>query len=105
LLYIKDRKIENLEERISNTRDNLDKLINSKMYEKGNQLIYELDLVNRQLRLFKDNIFAMERELRSNIRAEFAETLRKNMRDLDTSVNRFKDFKNDVTTKVKADLA
>jgi len=75
------------------------------MYEKGNQLIYELDLVNRQLRLFKDNIFAMERELRSNIRAEFAETLRKNMRDLDTSVNKFKDFKNDVTTKVKADLA
>ncbi|CDW83349.1 UNKNOWN [Stylonychia lemnae] len=105
LLYVKDRKIENLEERISNTRDNLDKLINSKMYEKGNQLIYELDLVNRQLRLFKDNIFAMERELRSNIRAEFAETLRRNMRDLDTSVNRFKDFKNDVTTKVKADLA
>ena len=105
LLYIKDRKIENLEERINNTRDNLDKLINSKMYEKGNQLIYELDLVNRQLRLFKDNIFAMERELRSNIRAEFAETLRKNMRDLDTSVNKFKDFKNDVTTKVKADLA
>lgn len=36
LLYVKDRKIENLEERINNTRDNLDKLINSKMYEKGN---------------------------------------------------------------------
>lgn len=36
LLYIKDRQIENLEERINNTRENLDKLINSKMYEKGN---------------------------------------------------------------------
>lgn len=36
LLYVKDRKIDNLEERINNTRDNLDKLINSKMYEKGN---------------------------------------------------------------------
>ena len=93
LIYIKDRKVENLESRIENTRENLDKLINSKMYEKGNQLIYELDSVNRQLRLFKDNIFAMEKELRSNIRAEFAETLRRNMRDLDTSINRFKDFK------------
>ena len=105
LIYMKDRKVENLESRIENTRENLDKLINSKMYEKGNQLIYELDSVNRQLRLFKDNIFAMEKELRSNIRAEFAETLRRNMRDLDTSINRFKDFKQDVTTKVKADLA
>lgn len=43
------------------------------MYEKGNQLIYELDCVNRQLRLFKDNVFAMEKELRSSIRAEFAD--------------------------------
>lgn len=36
LLYVKDRKIESLEFRMSNTRENLDKLINSKMYEKGN---------------------------------------------------------------------
>jgi hypothetical protein len=36
LLYEKDRTIENMEERIKNTRENLDKLTNSKMYEKGN---------------------------------------------------------------------
>jgi hypothetical protein len=57
------------------------------------------------LRLFKDNVFDLEKELRSNIRAEFADTLRKNMRDIDTTKNKFKDFKDDVTTKVKADLA
>lgn len=83
----------------------MDKLINSKMYEKGNQLIYELDLVNRQLRLFKDNLYAMERELKSSIRAEFADNLRRNMHDLDAAAKRFKEFKNDVTIKVKADLA
>ena len=75
------------------------------MYEKGNQLIYELDCVNRQLRLFKDNVFALERELRSSIRAEFAETLRKNVCDIEISRKKFKDFKNDITSKVKADLA
>lgn len=75
------------------------------MYEKGNQLIYELDLVNRQLRLFKDHLFSMEKELRENIRSEFADTLRRNMQELDTHINKFKDFKADVTTKVKADLA
>ncbi len=47
LLYVKDRQIENLQGRISQTQENLDKLINSKMYEKGNSLIYELDNVNR----------------------------------------------------------
>lgn len=41
------------------------------MYEKGNQLIYELDSVNRQLRLFKDNVFIMEKELHSKIKSEF----------------------------------
>jgi len=71
LLYSKDRKIENLEFRISKTQENLDKLINSKMYEKGNHLIYELDNVNRQLRLFKDNVHIMEKELNSKIRKEF----------------------------------
>ena len=94
-----------MELRIDNTRENLDKIINSKMYQKGNDLIYELDHVNRQLRLFKDNIYALERELRSNIRSEFADTLRKQLREIDTTKKRFKDFKADVTTKVKAELA
>ena len=67
-------------------------------------MIYELDSVNRQLRLFKDNIFVMEKELKSSIRSEFAETLRRNMRDLDTAVKRFSDFKSDVTNKVKEDI-
>ena len=77
LLYMKDRKIENLEQRILNTQENLDKLINSKMYEKGNQLIYELDNVNRQLKLFKDNVFIMEKELKKNIHSDFKEELRR----------------------------
>ena len=47
----------------------------------------------------------MEKELRENIRSEFADTLRRNMQELDTHINKFKDFKADVTTKVKADLA
>ena len=71
LLYNKDRKIENLENRITKTQDNLDKLINSKMYEKGNLLIYELDNVNRQLKLFKDNVFILEKEMNLRIHNEY----------------------------------
>ena len=47
----------------------------------------------------------MESELRANIRSEFADTLRRNMRDLDNSIKQFNEFKADVTIKVKADLA
>jgi hypothetical protein len=90
LLYVKDRKIENLESRIANTQENLDKLINSKMYEKGNQLIYELDTVNRQLRLFKDNVYLLEREIKSQLRDEFQEFFRKQQTKLDEAVFKFK---------------
>ena len=71
MLYYKDRKISNLESRLKNASENLEKLINSKMYQKGNQLIYELDQANRQLRLFKDYVYDLERELRARIKAEF----------------------------------
>jgi hypothetical protein len=71
MLYVKDRQIENLQARINQTQENLDKLINSKMYEKGNALIYELDNVNRQLRLFKDHVYMMEKEVKSNVKQDF----------------------------------
>jgi hypothetical protein len=104
LLYMKDRHIENLESRILNTQENLDKLINSKMYEKGNHLIYELDNVNRQLKMFKDNVFVMEKEIYGKIRTEFKEDLRKQRKDMEHARQRFKDYKEDVTLKVSADI-
>ena len=104
LLYMKDRRIENLESRILNTQENLDKLINSKMYEKGNHLIYELDNVNRQLKMFKDNIFIMEKELYSKVRQEFTEFLRKQRGEMEHARQRFKDYKEDVTLRVNDDI-
>ena len=68
-------------------------------------MIYELDSVNRQLRLFKDNLFQMERELKANIRTEFREQLKQTQKDIEYSKSKFRDFKEHVTTKVKADLA
>jgi hypothetical protein len=105
LLYVKDRQIENLQGRISQTQENLDKLINSKMYEKGNSLIYELDNVNRQLRLFKDHVYMMEKEVKSNVRQDFQEFLRKQRDNLETAVDKFKEYKASVTLKVSEDVA
>lgn len=43
-------------------------MINAKMTEKGNQIIYELDNANRELRMLKDNFHLMERSMRAEIK-------------------------------------
>lgn len=80
-------------------------MINSKMYEKGNQLIYELDNVNRQLRLFKDNVYLMEREIKTQLRDEFQEFFRKQQTKLDEAVFKFKQFRDDIQLDVGEEVS
>lgn len=75
------------------------------MYEKGNSLIYELDNVNRQLRLFKDHVYMMEKEVKSNVKQDFQEFLRKQRDNLETAVDKFKEYRTQVTLKVSEDVA
>ena len=49
LIYIKDQKIKNYESRLTNIGLNLENMVTSRLFEKGNQLIYELDSSNRVL--------------------------------------------------------
>ena len=46
----------------------MNKIVNTKVFSRGNNLIYELDMTNRQLRLLKDNIFLLEKNLTEKIR-------------------------------------
>ena len=75
------------------------------MYEKGNALIYELDNVNRQLRLFKDHVYMMEKEVKTNVKQEFQEFLRKQRDNLETAVDKFKEYKSSITHRVNQDVA
>jgi len=104
LLYQKDKKIENLEARIQNAKKNMDKLVSAYLYENGNKIIYELDVAKRQLRTFKDNIYKMEKDLRSKIRSEYQNTIRRNLIQIETTQRSFKDFKTDISTKIKSDI-
>ena len=45
------------------------------MTEKGNQLIYELDSSNRQLRMLKDNFYLMEKRMREEIHKDYRQQL------------------------------
>ena len=70
MIYIKDQKIADMQRRIDNTGKNLGKLISAKLFEKGNQLIYQLDSTSRLLILFKQTMFGLETELRTKILGE-----------------------------------
>ena len=68
LLYIKDRQLLNLENKLRTAKQEINKIVNTKVFSRGNNLIYELDMTNRQLRLLKDNIFLLEKNLTEKIR-------------------------------------
>lgn len=46
-----------LESKLQYAADELSKIVSTKIFAKGNSVIFELDHTQRQLRLVKDNIF------------------------------------------------
>ena len=64
ILYVKDQKIAELDRRMRNQNKNLDNLISARLFEKGNQLIYELDASNRLISLYRRNLYLLEGNVR-----------------------------------------
>lgn len=65
----------------------MDKLINAKLTQKGNQIIYELDISNRELRMLKDNFYLMEKMMRQEIRHEYEKTIQ----EKDNLIHKFRE--------------
>ena len=61
-----------MERRIKNTAKNVENIISAKLFEKGNQMIYQLDVTSRLLILFKQTMFGLENEIRDKILGEQA---------------------------------
>lgn len=75
LLYAKDQQLFNMEHKLKHAKDELNKIVSTKVFSKGNQIIYELDHTARQLRLIKDNIFSLESNLKETIKLQFEKDL------------------------------
>ena len=84
LIYVKDQKITDMERRIKNTAKNIENIISAKLFEKGNQLIYQLDSTSRLLILFKQNMYGLEAEVRQKILGEQAQKFKLQKDALDT---------------------
>jgi len=82
----------NLENKLNTAKQDMNKIINTKVFSRGNVLIYELDRTARQLRLIKDNVFMMEKHLKDKIRLEFDKDLDNTRMQLDEQKRKFVEY-------------
>jgi hypothetical protein len=52
MIYIKDRRIEANNKKLKLVYENITRIVNSRIYEKGNSLIFELDRSLREKRFY-----------------------------------------------------
>jgi hypothetical protein len=105
LLYSRDQKIKTLENRLSRIGDNLENVIDARLFEKGNQLIYELDSANRVLHLFKQSIYDMERNLVSRVQGEQLEKFDRMKNEHGLKDTKFDKYKETILNMINADFA
>lgn len=100
LIYLKEMEVVYFRSKCEQFLRNIDVIVNTKMGAKGSQMIYELDVTNRELRSLKDNYYLMERYMREEIRQEFQKKLHLQDNDIEKLQDDFGNFR----TKVKYEL-
>ena len=75
IIYLKEMEIVYFRSKCEQFLRNIDVIVNTKMSAKGNQMIYELDVTNRELRTLKDHYYQMGDFLREEIKQEFEHEL------------------------------
>lgn len=75
LVYVNERQMQYYKRKCESFVNEIDKIINAKMTEKGKKIIYELDVTHRELRMLKDNYYLMEKMLREEIRKQFVDEI------------------------------
>jgi hypothetical protein len=53
----------------------IDKLVNAKISQKGGQLIYELDVSQRELRVLRDNYRLMKKMMLQDLKHEYMKSI------------------------------
>lgn len=105
MVYVKDQKIKNLEHRIGNINSNLENIVNSRLFEKGNQLIYELDSASRILNIFKNTMYGLENKLTERILGEQLQKFKRKNNQVEMKDQKFSDYKQTIMNMIEADFA
>ena len=105
LIYTKDMQLLNMESKLKQAKLEMNKIINTKVFSRGNNLVYELDLTTRQLRLIKDNIFLLEKNLTDKIKLCYETELDTTKVNLSKQTKGLQDYqekvKEDITAEVR----
>ena len=80
--------------------DNITRIVNSKVYEKGNGLIFELDRALREVKFYKDHVKDFEDEMKEFVKVEF----KKQLNDKDLQINLCKKETHDIINKIISDF-
>ena len=104
LLYTKDKQLLNMEYKLKHAKEELNRIINTKVFSRGNNLIYELDVATRQHRLMKDNIFGLEKALKDKVRLYFDKDLQQTRVLLAEQINKFKDYQLALNSHIRLDV-
>ena len=83
----------------------MDKLVSAKLSQRGTQIIYELDVSNRELRTMKDNFFMMERMMRQELRHEYERAIIERENQMNRYKESFHTYKNDLNNQIKEEVA
>ena len=105
LLYVKDKKIDEMDRRLKNQNKNLDNLISARLFEKGNQLIFELDSCNRLVSLFKRNMYNLEAKIRADIFDSMRNKLDRDALFKEEKLARFKEYRDHLSRESAQDFA
>lgn len=101
LLYSREQQVLELQRKTKQLEDDQERIVNAKIAERGNQVIYELDQSQRELRTLKDSIYTLENELRKALHAEYGASLRLKDVHIDNTERRFSDYKSNLTEDIK----
>jgi hypothetical protein len=104
LVYIKERQMEYYKRKWETFVNEIDKIINAKMTEKGASIIYELDITHRELRMLKDNYYLMERMMREEIQRQFIDEITEKDYLIKKYREGFKEYKERVNKGISSEV-
>ena len=98
-------RIRTLENRLKRISDNLENVIDARLFEKGNQLIYELDSSTRVLNIYKQSIGDLETNLLKRIYGEQLEKFSRMNNELSLKEIKFSKYQETIMNMVSANFA
>jgi hypothetical protein len=105
LLYMKEKQALYYRRKCEQFLGDIDKLVNSKISQKGSQLIYELDVASRELRVLRDNYRLMQTMMMEELRNKYRRTIQEKRDQLSQLREQYTEHRDWVSQHTTADVA